>query len=122
MVNFQTLGQKAADVCTTVVGSWPFIIMYNVIFLGWLVTDFTAGSSTLNLNLFLSWLAGVLPLIIMISQNRQEQLQRKQDKYMLHIMEAVKALLEDNLPQQHDVSQDLGASDPLNKPTSESPD
>ena len=102
MVDLQALGQKAADICTAVVGSWPFIIMYNITFIAWLITDFTSGSSTLNLNLFLSWLAGVLPLIIMISQNRQEQLQRKQDKYMLHLLEAVQTQLKMTLANQKD--------------------
>ena len=93
---FSRLGQKAADVCTSVVGSWPFIILYNLLVVGWLMWNIVFHEDTLALNLFLSWLAGVQAPVIMISQNRQEQIQRKQDKYMLHIMEAVKAMLEDN--------------------------
>lgn len=91
-----TLGQKAADLVAMGVGSWGFLIGFNVCLALWIIFNSNVAKPFdpypfILLNLGLSWLAGVQAPIIMISQNRQEEIQRKQLKYMLSLMEAVRA-------------------------------
>lgn len=50
------------------------------------------------LNLVFSWLAGVQAPLIMISQNRQEEISRQQQRYMLNMQEAVYAFIIEKNP------------------------
>lgn len=94
------LGDRAAEALASFVGSWPFIITQTLGIALWVVVNITAFIQHWDpypfilLNLLFSVQAAYTGPIIMIAQNRQEALQRKQDLYMLHIMEAVKTMLE----------------------------
>ncbi len=78
-----TLGQKAADFATAKIGSWGFLIGFNTLMLTWIIINLYVGQGAFDpfpfilLNLCLSWLAGVQAPLIMISQNRQEEVQRQ---------------------------------------------
>lgn len=78
----RTFGQIAADYAAAGIGSWAFIIVFNGIIALWVMVN-TYSSHPLDaypftfLNLILSWLAGVQAPLIMISQNRQEEIQKK---------------------------------------------
>jgi len=77
------IGQNAADFASKKIGSWFFIITFNTalalyiginVYLGRLAWD---PYPFILLNLALSWLAGVQAPLIMISQNRQQEIQDK---------------------------------------------
>lgn len=79
-----TLGQRAADFVAAFIGSWSFLAAFNAFVLFWCALQHTLGAKSFDpypyilLNLVFSWLAGVYSPVIMISQNRQEQLMREQ--------------------------------------------
>ncbi len=78
----KTFAQRAADTVAAVVGSWRFIIIQSVLLTGWLA--FNAISSArvdpypfILLNLMLSFQAAYTAPIIMMSQNRQADIDRQ---------------------------------------------
>ncbi|WP_420705970.1 DUF1003 domain-containing protein [Enterococcus sp. CWB-B31] len=82
-----TLGQKAADAIAKFGGSWPFIFIFIVVIILWIILN-TAGFFIqpfdkypfILLNLALSCLAAIQAPIIMMSQNREEERDREQAK------------------------------------------
>lgn len=82
-----TLGQKAADKLTGFAGSWTFILSLFIFLLIWMVINVFMVINKWDpypfilLNLILSCLAGVQAPIILMSQNRQTQRDRKKSEY-----------------------------------------
>jgi len=78
-----SLGQKMADAVAAFGGSWRFIIIFGVILVAWIMLN---GRFLMNkgfdpypfilLNLILSCLAAIQAPIIMMSQNRKEEIDR----------------------------------------------
>jgi len=73
-----TLGQRVADKVASFGGSWPFIFLFGVVMLIWVLLNSTALLSHhfdpypyILLNLFLSMIAAIQAPVIMMSQNRQ---------------------------------------------------
>lgn len=73
-----TLGQRVADRVASFGGSWPFIIIFGVIMVVWVLMNTTAllrdhfdPYPFILLNLFLSMIAAIQAPVIMMSQNRQ---------------------------------------------------
>ena len=78
----RTFAARAADAVAAVVGSWRFILIQSALLIAWLV--FNAVSSArvdpypfILLNLMLSFQAAYTTPIIMMSQNRQSEIDRK---------------------------------------------
>ena len=77
-----TLGQKVADRVAGTMGSWPFIIVQSSILLIWIVLNVTAVVQKWDpypfilLNLALSFQAAYAAPFIMMSQNRQQEIDR----------------------------------------------
>ena len=82
-----TFGQKAADKLTGFVGSWPFIIIFILYFIVWIVANIYAIENKWDpypfilLNLTLSVLAAIQAPIILIAQNRTSQKDRQRMQY-----------------------------------------
>jgi uncharacterized membrane protein len=82
--NTLTAGQKIADQVATTMGSWPFIIIQSLILFVWIVLNVTAFIKQWDpypfilLNLALSFQAAYAAPFIMMSQNRQQQIDRKE--------------------------------------------
>lgn len=82
-----TLGQKTADGIAKFGGSWPFIFIFIITLVLWIILN-TIGVffqpfdkyPFILLNLALSCLAAIQAPIIMMSQNRQEDRDREQAK------------------------------------------
>lgn len=83
-------GQRAADAVARFGGSWTFIFLFMLVLLAWvllnsviLLRDDRAFDPYpyILLNLFLSMLASIQAPIILMSQNRQAQLDRKQAEH-----------------------------------------
>jgi uncharacterized membrane protein len=79
-----TLGQKIADWVAAGMGSWKFIIIQSSILFVWIVLNLTAYVQKWDpypfilLNLVLSFQAAYAAPFIMMSQNRQQDIDRKE--------------------------------------------
>ncbi|HEV7661112.1 MAG TPA: DUF1003 domain-containing protein [Allosphingosinicella sp.] len=93
-----TPGQRIADLVAGTMGSWRFIIIQTTILLAWIALNITAWINHWDpypfilLNLALSFQAAYAAPFIMMSQNRQQDVDRKQAADDFHIN--VKAELE----------------------------
>ncbi len=82
--NELTLGQKVADWVAARMGSWAFIIIQSTILFVWIVLNVTAYVQKWDpypfilLNLALSFQAAYAAPFIMMSQNRQQDIDRKE--------------------------------------------
>ena len=78
-----TLGQRIADAVATVMGSWSFIIVQSVILIVWITANLVGAIRRWDpypfilLNLALSFQAAYAAPVIMMSQNRQQDIDRK---------------------------------------------
>jgi uncharacterized membrane protein len=78
-----TLGQHIADIVAASMGSWNFIIIQSLILLVWIVLNVTAFVEQWDpypfilLNLALSFQAAYAAPFIMMSQNRQQDIDRQ---------------------------------------------
>ena len=78
-----TLGQRIADLVAASMGSWPFIIAQSILLTVWIVLNITAWIEHWDpypfilLNLALSFQAAYAAPFIMMSQNRQADIDRK---------------------------------------------
>ena len=79
-----TVGQKIADTVASTMGSWRFIIIQSTILLLWIALNITAWMQHWDpypfilLNLALSFQAAYAAPFIMMSQNRQQDVDRKE--------------------------------------------
>jgi uncharacterized membrane protein len=99
-----TIGQRIADTVAATMGSWRFIIIQSVLLLAWIALNVTAYVQQWDpypfilLNLALSFQAAYAAPFIMMSQNRQQDVDRKQAENDFKIN--VKAELEIELLHQ----------------------
>lgn len=99
-----TIGQRVADGVAATMGSWRFIIIQSAILLFWIVLNITAWIAHWDpypfilLNLALSFQAAYAAPFIMMSQNRQQDIDRLQAKNDYQVN--VKAELEIELLHQ----------------------
>jgi uncharacterized membrane protein len=75
-------GDRAADALTALVGSWRFIIVQSALLIAWLAFNSLSSARVdpypfILLNLILSFQAAYTAPIIMMSQNRQADLDRR---------------------------------------------
>lgn len=79
----ESFSHKAADAIAKFVGSWTFIIIFITSLLGWIILNLLLMSRAVDpfpfilLNLMLSCVAAIQAPIIMMSQNRQEEKDRR---------------------------------------------
>ena len=78
-----TLGQRAADAIAKFAGSWAFIFSFTGVLILWMVVNTILASNAFDpypfilLNLVLSCVAAIQAPLIMMSQNRQEEKDRR---------------------------------------------
>ncbi len=78
-----TLGQRAADVIAKFAGSWAFIFLFIGILILWMALNIVMATKAFDpypfilLNLVLSCVAAIQAPLIMMSQNRQEEKDRR---------------------------------------------
>lgn len=100
----QTTGQRFADAVTSTVGSWRFILIQSAVLTVWIALNVVAWVRHWDpypfilLNLMLSFQAAYTAPFILMSQNRQQEVDRiaAQDDYRIN----VKAELEIELLHQ----------------------
>lgn len=99
-----TLGQRIADTVAATMGSWTFIIIQSAILLVWIVLNVTAYVEKWDpypfilLNMALSFQAAYAAPFIMMSQNRQQDIDRRAAEHDYEVN--VKAELEIELLHQ----------------------
>ncbi len=77
------LGQRAADAIAKFAGSWAFIFSFTSVLILWMVVNSLLKSGAFDpypfilLNLVLSCIAAIQAPLIMMSQNRQEEKDRR---------------------------------------------
>ena len=78
-----TLGQRAADTIAKFAGSWAFIFSFAGVLILWMVVNAILATKAFDpypfilLNLVLSCVAAIQAPLIMMSQNRQEEKDRR---------------------------------------------
>ena len=78
-----TIGQRAADQIAKFAGSWAFIFYFTGVLIAWMVINGLLASRAFDpypfilLNLVLSCVAAIQAPLIMMSQNRQEEKDRR---------------------------------------------
>ncbi len=88
-----TRGERIADVVAATMGSWKFIIIQSILLFVWIILNVTAYVKQWDpypfilLNLALSFQAAYAAPFIMMSQNRQQDIDRKaaQSDYEINI-------------------------------------
>ena len=79
----ETFGQKAADAVAKFAGSWAFIFSFTGVLVLWMVFNVILATKAFDpypfilLNLVLSCVAAIQAPLIMMSQNRQEEKDRR---------------------------------------------
>ena len=78
-----TLGQRAADSIAKFAGSWAFIFSFTGVLVTWMIVNAILATNAFDpypfilLNLVLSCVAAIQAPLIMMSQNRQEEKDRR---------------------------------------------
>ena len=78
-----TLGQRAADAIAKFAGSWAFIFSFTAVLILWMIITALLAAQAFDpypfilLNLVLSCVAAIQAPLIMMSQNRQEEKDRR---------------------------------------------
>ena len=78
-----TLGQRAADAIAKFAGSWAFIFLFTGVLILWMAVNALLAARAFDpypfilLNLVLSCVAAIQAPLIMMSQNRQEEKDRR---------------------------------------------
>ena len=84
IANQATLGQRVSDAVAKTVGSWRFIIIQSMAIAAWITGNIVIGQGAWDpypfilLNLLLSFQAAYTAPAIMMSQNRQAEIDRQQ--------------------------------------------
>ena len=79
-----TVGQRVADQVAVTMGSWAFIIIQSAVLMVWIMLNVTAYIERWDpypfilLNLVLSFQAAYAAPVIMMSQNRQQDIDRRE--------------------------------------------
>ena len=96
-----TFGEKAADFLAKFAGSWLFIISFCIFLFGWIAINLYFLQNPFDpypfilLNLILSCLASIQAPLIMMSQNRQEEKDRRRAESEYRVSLKTEIIIED---------------------------
>ena len=96
-----TLGQRAADAIAKFAGSWAFIFSFAGVLLLWMVVNTILATDAFDpfpfilLNLVLSCVAAIQAPLIMMSQNRQEEKDRRRAENDYRVNLKTEIMIED---------------------------
>ena len=87
-----TLGQKVADKCSNIIGSWTFIITQSIVLAFWIILNVSLPNNKkwdnypfILLNLMLSFQAAYTGPVLLMAANRQSEIDRKRAMENLEI-------------------------------------
>lgn len=96
-----TLGQRAADSIAKFAGSWAFIFSFSGVLILWMVVNVLLAAGAFDpypfilLNLVLSCVAAIQAPLIMMSQNRQEEKDRRRAENDYKVNLKIEIMIED---------------------------
>ena len=96
-----TVGQRAADAIAKFAGSWAFIFSFAGVLLAWMAVNIIMAANAFDpypfvlLNLVLSCVAAAQAPLIMMSQNRQEEKDRRRAENDYKVNLKTEILIED---------------------------
>ena len=96
-----TLGQRAADAIAKFAGSWAFIFSFTGVLILWMVVNTLLAAKAFDpypfilLNLVLSCVAAIQAPLIMMSQNRQEEKDRRRAENDYKVNLKTESMIED---------------------------
>ena len=96
-----TLGQRAADSIAKFAGSWAFIFSFSGVLILWMVVNVLLAAEAFDpypfilLNLVLSCVAAIQAPLIMMSQNRQEEKDRRRAENDYKVNLKIEIMIED---------------------------
>ena len=96
-----TLGQRSADAIARFAGSWAFIFAFTGVLILWMVINTILASNAFDpypfilLNLVLSCVAAIQAPLIMMSQNRQEEKDRRRAENDYKVNHKTEIMIED---------------------------
>ena len=96
-----TLGQRAADTIAKFAGSWAFIFSFTGMLVLWMVINVILAAKAFDpypfilLNLVLSCVAAIQAPLIMMSQNRQEEKDRRRAENDYRVNLKTEIMIED---------------------------
>ena len=97
-----TVGQRAADAIAKFAGSWAFIFSFTGILILWMVINAVLAANAFDpypfilLNLVLSCVAAIQAPLIMMSQNRQEEKDRRRAENDYKVNLKTEIMIEDH--------------------------
>ena len=96
-----SLGRRAADAIAKVAGSWAFIFAFTGVLILWMVVNTLLAAKAFDpfpfilLNLVLSCVAAIQAPLIMMSQNRQEEKDRRRAENDYRVNLKTEIMIED---------------------------
>lgn len=122
-----TLGQRAADAIAKFAGSWAFIFSFTGVLILWMVVNSLLAARAFDpypfilLNLVLSCVAAIQAPLIMMSQNRQEEKDRRRAENDYKVNLKTEIMIEDlydkvNLLLARQAEMEKGCKEPEKKP------
>ena len=96
-----TVGQRAADAIAKFAGSWAFIFSFSGVLILWMVVNVLLAAGAFDpypfilLNLVLSCVAAIQAPLIMMSQNRQEEKDRRRAENDYKVNLKIEIMIED---------------------------
>ena len=96
-----TLGQRAADTIAQFAGSWAFIFSFTGVLILWMIVNAVLAAKAFDpypfilLNLVLSCVAAIQAPLIMMSQNRQEEKDRRRAENDYRVNLKTEIMIED---------------------------
>ena len=121
LMKSMTFGQKAADTITRGAGSWTFIISFLVLLVIWMILNVKAYFGEWDpypfilLNLVLSCLAAIQAPVILMSQNRQAEKDRKKLEYDYSVNRKSEREIERILKRLDNIDRKLSGNTASNK-------
>ncbi len=123
-----TFGQRAADSIAKFAGSWAFIFSFTALLIAWMVINVILSANAFDpypfilLNLVLSCVAAIQAPLIMMSQNRQEEKDRRRAENDYKVNLKTEIMIEDLydkvtliLKKQTELEKMLGEKEDNNK-------
>ena len=96
-----TVGQRAADAIAKFAGSWAFIFSFSAVLALWMIVNILLAVKAFDpypfilLNLVLSCVAAIQAPLIMMSQNRQEEKDRRRAENDYKVNLKTESMIED---------------------------
>ena len=112
-----TLGQRAADVIAKFAGSWAFIFSFTGVLVLWMIVNTLLAAKAFDpypfilLNLGLSCVAAIQAPLIMMSQNRQEEKDRRRAENDYKVNLKTEIMIEDLYDKQSALEKRLQTED-----------